>query len=176
MVLEARAEPARRRRAGSSSTWVPVGTIWADVRPGAGREDFTGAAARPRVALPDPGARGAGGAPSRPRADQRLREGARVFDILTVTEHDPAGRYLEIRAEEGSAAVSFAFAPGLQAEVYQRLVGDAALGALVGGAIYDAPLGPGRGRSAHRLCHARRGDGAGERHQDERRARSTTSW
>ena len=36
--------------------------------------------------------------------------------------------------------MSFAFAPGLQAKVYQRLVGDAALGALVDGAIFDAPL------------------------------------
>ena len=44
------------------------------------------------------------GAASRPRPDQRLREGARVFDILTVAEFDPAGRYLEIEAEEGIAA------------------------------------------------------------------------
>jgi head-tail adaptor len=41
------------------------------------------------------------GAPSRPRPEQRLREGARVFNILTVAEHDPAGRWLEIIAEEG---------------------------------------------------------------------------
>jgi head-tail adaptor len=41
------------------------------------------------------------GAASRPRADQRLREGDRVLDILTVAEHDGSGRYLEIQAEEG---------------------------------------------------------------------------
>ena len=41
------------------------------------------------------------GAASRPRADQRLREGARVYDILTVSERDAGGRYLEILAEEG---------------------------------------------------------------------------
>jgi hypothetical protein len=37
--------------------------------------------------------------------------------------------------------VSYAFAAGLQAKVFERLEEDAALGALVGGAIYDAPLG-----------------------------------
>ena len=41
------------------------------------------------------------GAPSRPRPEQRLREGGRVFYILTVAEHDADGRYLEIVAEEG---------------------------------------------------------------------------
>ena len=41
------------------------------------------------------------GSAARPRPEQRLREGERIFDILTVTEHDPAGRYLEIVAEEG---------------------------------------------------------------------------
>ena len=36
--------------------------------------------------------------------------------------------------------MSYAFGAGLQAKVYQRLAADAALAALVGGAIYDAPL------------------------------------
>ena len=40
-------------------------------------------------------------APSRPRPGQRLRDGARVFRILTVAESDPTARYLEIVAEEG---------------------------------------------------------------------------
>jgi len=35
--------------------------------------------------------------------------------------------------------VSYAFASGLQARVYARLAGDAALAALVGDAIYDGP-------------------------------------
>jgi hypothetical protein len=37
--------------------------------------------------------------------------------------------------------VSYAFAAGLQARLYERLAGDAALGTLVGAAVYDAPLG-----------------------------------
>jgi len=41
--------------------------------------------------------------------------------------------------------VSYAFAGGLQAHVYQRLIEDPALSALLGGAIYDAPLEPALG-------------------------------
>ena len=55
--------------------------------------------------------------------------------------------------------MSYAFSAGLQAGVYQRLIGDPALAALVGGAIYDAPLEPALGgrrpttsRSARRRC------------------------
>lgn len=86
---------------GFAAAWEPVGTLWADVRPGAGREDFVGARERPRVGYRILVRAAPVGAASRPRPDQRLREGVRVFDILTVTEHDPGGRYLEIRAEEG---------------------------------------------------------------------------
>lgn len=39
--------------------------------------------------------------------------------------------------------MSYAFSAGLQAAVYQRLTGDAALGSLIGSAIFDAPLEPG---------------------------------
>lgn len=35
--------------------------------------------------------------------------------------------------------MSYAFASGLQARVFARLAGDAALAGLVGGAVYDAP-------------------------------------
>ena len=36
--------------------------------------------------------------------------------------------------------MTYRYSAGLQAAVYQRLVGDAALGDLIGDAIYDAPL------------------------------------
>jgi head-tail adaptor len=86
---------------GFETAWVQVGTLWADVRPGSGGEGFVGARARPRVGYRILVRAAPVGAASRPRPEQRLREGARVFDILTVSEHDPGGRYLEIRAEEG---------------------------------------------------------------------------
>lgn len=87
---------------GATVTWVPVGTLWADVTVrGDRKDDFVAGAQRPRVKYRIV-VRGAPvGAPSRPRPDQRLREGSRVFSILTIAEADPEGRYLEIIAEEG---------------------------------------------------------------------------
>jgi head-tail adaptor len=100
LVLEAR-ETQPDGAGGFAVGWVPLGTLWADVSARSGREDFVGGQARPRAryrilvrAAPD-------GAVSRPRAEQRFRDGERVFDILTVAEADGRGRYLDILAEEG---------------------------------------------------------------------------
>lgn len=38
--------------------------------------------------------------PQRPRPDQRLREGARIFRILAVSEADAAGAFLICHARE----------------------------------------------------------------------------
>jgi SPP1 family predicted phage head-tail adaptor len=89
---------------GAAVSWVPVGTLWAHVAARAGREAFVAGRPEPRVTYRIL-VRGAPmGARSRPRPDQRFREGARVFDILSVAEADPRGRYLEIVAEEGRAS------------------------------------------------------------------------
>jgi head-tail adaptor len=100
LVLE---EPQRTPdgSGGFATAWLPVGTLWADVTARTSREDLVAGAARPRV-LHRIVVRGAPvGTPRRPRAEQRLREGGRVFSILTVSERDVNGRYLEIVAEEG---------------------------------------------------------------------------
>lgn len=89
---------------GSAVSWRALGAIWADMTARAAREDFVAGRPLPRVTYRILVRAAPMGAPSRPAAEQRLREGARVFDILTVTEHDPEGRYLEIFAEEGAAA------------------------------------------------------------------------
>ena len=103
LVLEKR-EIVPDGAGGFSETWVAVGTLWASVAARTSREDFLGAAARPSVRYRIV-VRGAPvGAPRRPLPQQRFRDGGRVFDILTVTEADAAGRYLEILAEEGLAA------------------------------------------------------------------------
>ena len=89
---------------GFAVTWVTLGMLWAEVRVRTGREDFIATVARPRVRYRIV-VRGAPfGAASRPKAEQRLRDGTRVFDILTVAEFDAGGRYLEITAEEGLVA------------------------------------------------------------------------
>lgn len=82
-------------------TWVAVGSLWADVTARVGREELVGGVTRARVRYRIV-VRGAPvGAVSRPLPTQRLREGARIFDILTVAERDGPGRHLEILAEEG---------------------------------------------------------------------------
>lgn len=84
---------------GSVVEWSATGTLWADVRPQSGREVFAGAQPRERVSYRIVVRSAPHGAPSRPRADQRLRDGDRVFKILSVSDRD--ARFLEILAEEG---------------------------------------------------------------------------
>ena len=100
LVLEAR-ESLPDGSGGFIVTWREVGTVWADLAARTGREDFVAGQARPRVEYRIMVRGAPAGAPSRPRPDQRFREGERVFNILTVAESDRSGRYLEIRAEEG---------------------------------------------------------------------------
>jgi head-tail adaptor len=100
LVLEA-PETVPDGAGGFAVGWVPVGTLWADVTARSGREDFTAGAVRPRTRYRIVLRAAPVGAASRPRPEQRLREGARVFDILTVAEEDVGGRYLESVAEEG---------------------------------------------------------------------------
>lgn len=85
---------------GYATEWAALGTLWAEVTAGTGAEragEFvTLSSVSYRITV-----RGAPpGAPSRPRPDQRLREGARVFRILAVTEADARGAYLTCFARE----------------------------------------------------------------------------
>lgn len=87
---------------GYGVSWVARGTLWADLRPVSGRdsraEEVVMAAVTCRIVV-----RGAPqGAPSRPVPGQRLRDGARLFAILAVTEADPLGRHLICFAREES--------------------------------------------------------------------------
>lgn len=85
---------------GHTLQWQVLGHLWAALKPGSGREragEFVTLATVPyritvRAAPP--------GATSRPRADQRFRDGTRVFRILAVSEADPQGHYLTCFAHE----------------------------------------------------------------------------
>ncbi len=86
---------------GVSLVWQPLGSLWTNLDARGGAERLLGGreveVKKFRIitrAAPF-------GAPSRPRPEQRFREGARVFDILAVAELDGAAQYLEIWAEEG---------------------------------------------------------------------------
>lgn len=88
---------------GFAEIWSPRGTLWAEVRPGKGREAAGEGVALSRVpwritvraARPE--------SPARPVAGERFREGERVFRIISVAEADPAGRYLTCEADEERA-------------------------------------------------------------------------
>lgn len=85
---------------GFSESWVALGTLWAEVTPRTGREKvgeaITISAMNFRITV-----RGAPpGAESRPKPDQRFRDGNRLFLIQAVSERDPAGRFLTCFATE----------------------------------------------------------------------------
>ncbi|MCU9848716.1 head-tail adaptor protein [Defluviimonas sp. WL0024] len=85
---------------GWSLNWVVLGALWAAVDAGAGGERagefLTVSSVSYRITV-----RGAPqGAPSRPKPEQRFRDGARTFRISAVTEADPVGKYLTCFAQE----------------------------------------------------------------------------
>ncbi len=85
---------------GYALDWQALGTLWAEVSAGTGNEragEFVTLASVPyRIVV-----RGAPqGSPSRPRPEQRFRDGARLFRILAVAEADAEGHYLTCFARE----------------------------------------------------------------------------
>ncbi|GFE49888.1 tail protein [Roseobacter cerasinus] len=102
LVLEA---PSRLEdgAGGYVESWQALGTLWAQVLPRSGREaalvGVAISATSYRVVV-----RGAPeGDAQRPVPGQRFREGARLFHIEAVAEHDADGRYLTCFASEEAA-------------------------------------------------------------------------
>jgi head-tail adaptor len=85
---------------GWNRSWSSLGTIWAAVRARTGREIEEGARGRSRVSHRILVRAAPVGSAARPRADQRFRDGERVFAIRAVTEADARGRYLLCWADE----------------------------------------------------------------------------
>ncbi len=86
---------------GYTEAWLALGTLWAEVVAGTGRED-TGSAFVTLSRVPYRiTVRGAPqGAPSRPKPAQRFRDGARLFRIVAVTEREASGLHLICFAHE----------------------------------------------------------------------------
>lgn len=99
-VLETR-ERSPDGSGGYHVRWRGLGVIWASVKARSSRQDFIAGEARPRVLYRFTVRASPVGSPSRPTPDQRLRENDRIFRILTVSEADRAGQYLELSVEEG---------------------------------------------------------------------------
>ncbi len=99
LVLEA-PERVADGAGGHGVVWEDRGVLWASIAPGAGREAVAVGAALSRVILRITVRAAPAGAPSRPVAGQRFREGQRRYAILSVTEADAAARHLTCLAEE----------------------------------------------------------------------------
>ncbi len=85
---------------GFTAAWLVLGTLWGEIQPGSGREmagvEVVLASVPYKITV-----RGAPvGAERRPKPEQRLRDGSRVFTILAVTEHDQDAQYLTCFARE----------------------------------------------------------------------------
>lgn len=86
---------------GFVETWSVLGTLWAQVEGRSGRE----VGQRPAASVSQTSLRitvraAPFGSPSRPKPDQRFRDGARILRILAVSERDPNGAFLTCFAQE----------------------------------------------------------------------------
>jgi head-tail adaptor len=90
---------------GFTEVWIALGVLWAEIRAGTGSERETAGLVTVSTVPYRITVRGAPyGAPSRPKPDQRLRDGDRLFRIMAVTEREPSGMYLECFAREEVSA------------------------------------------------------------------------
>lgn len=85
---------------GFATDWQALGTHWAEIRAGTGRERLAALGPSGEVRLRILVRAAPHGSDRRPRPDQRFREGARLFRILAVAEADVQGRYLICTAQE----------------------------------------------------------------------------
>ena len=85
---------------GWAINWVEVGIIWASVDAGSGRERAGEFLTVSTVSYRMTVRAAPHGAPSRPKPDQRFKDGSRIFRITAVTEADPDGHYLTCFAQE----------------------------------------------------------------------------
>lgn len=89
---------------GYSETWVSLGTLWAEIKAGTGREKAGEALTVSSVPYRITVRAAPAGAASRPKPEQRFREGPRLYRILAVSESDPQSHYLTCFAREEVAS------------------------------------------------------------------------
>lgn len=103
LVLEA-PERLADGAGGYEITWTALGTVWADIRPGSGREREVHSLPRSQVPLVVTLRAAPMAADARPKAGQRFREGTRIYNINAVTEAAGSRHYLQARVQEEVAA------------------------------------------------------------------------
>ena len=81
-------------------SWLPLGTLWAEMRAVSAAEREHGARAWGRVSHRVTVRSAPAGSPRRPRADQRFLAGDRVLNVLGISEARSPG-FLTCWCEEG---------------------------------------------------------------------------
>lgn len=99
LVLET-PERASDGMGGFAETWAMLGTLWGEVKPRSGAERGGQGGPLSRVVLKITLRAAPFGAASRPRPEQRLRDGDRLYRILAVEDSDVGGHFLTVLAEE----------------------------------------------------------------------------
>ncbi|MBN2630086.1 MAG: head-tail adaptor protein [Rhodobacteraceae bacterium] len=89
---------------GYATSWAEIGTLWAEVLPGAGRDTGGEEVTLSRIPYRITVRAAPEGSDRRPVPGQRLRQGGRLFRILAVTERDAAGQYLTCFSREEEPA------------------------------------------------------------------------
>jgi len=89
---------------GFTLAWVPVGTLWAEIRPSSAREKVLGERATSAVTHRIVIRNAPETSPRRPRPDCRFLSGTRVFSIRGLAPAGGRGEYLTCWAEEGVPA------------------------------------------------------------------------
>lgn len=103
LVLEA-PERVSDGAGGFTQSWVPKGTLWAEVKARTGRERTEAATPVSAVSYKITVRAAPVGAAQRPAAEQRFRDGTRVFVIRAVADGGANGRFLTCFADEETAA------------------------------------------------------------------------
>ncbi|MDX1785114.1 MAG: head-tail adaptor protein [Roseovarius sp.] len=85
---------------GFDEVWTVQGTLWAQVKARSGRERMGGGAQMSNTAYRITVRAAPYGSPSRPKPEQRFRDGPRIFRIEAVAEADPLARFLTCYAQE----------------------------------------------------------------------------
>ncbi|WP_172295825.1 phage head closure protein [Pseudoruegeria sp. HB172150] len=94
----------RDEAGGYVTTWGVLGTLWASIRPGTGRDAESAGLTVSTVPYRITVRAAPVSSPQRPVPGQRLREGTRMFAVLAVTEADDDARYLTVFAREEEVA------------------------------------------------------------------------
>lgn len=85
---------------GFTVNWFSLGTLWAEVDARTGRERAEGAAPISAVSYRITVRAAPIESPSRPKPEQRFRDGSRIFWIRAVIEDSSTNKYLTCLADE----------------------------------------------------------------------------